>query len=167
MHRNRVVNGLALFAALHATFSDVHPFCDQVVQHTQDAIDKGQPGWTGRRACARHVATYTAGQLAAAAVVTRTLGYRVPLRGLLAGAAVNAVTHYIIDRREPLKRFLRAVGKGPYLDHCTVQRREGVVDQAGPGTALLECDQAMHRVVGVLASLVTTWLTVRGSRAVV
>lgn len=49
---DRVVKALALFAAVQATFSDVHPFCDQFVQNSQDAVNKGKPGWIGRKACA-------------------------------------------------------------------------------------------------------------------
>jgi hypothetical protein len=109
------------------------------------------------------VATYSAGQVLAAVVVTRTLGVRVSWPALLAGTAINAVTHYVIDRREPLKKFLRSswVGKASYLDHATVQRRAGVVDEGGPGTALMECDQAAHQLISVAASLTTTWLAMR------
>ncbi|MEC3974588.1 hypothetical protein [Amycolatopsis sp. H20-H5] len=162
-NHGRTVRGLALFAALQATFADVHPVCDQWVQSSADAIGKGQPGRDGAKHCARHVATYTAGQVGAAVMVTRVLGYRMPLRALAAGAAINAVTHYVIDRREPLKSAARTFGKGGYLDHATVQRREGVVDESGPGTALMELDQAAHRLVGVFASLTTAWLAVRAS----
>lgn len=162
----QTVKALALFAAVQATFSDVHPFCDQIVQNPRDAIDKGKPGWIGRKACARHCLTYSVGQLAAALGVTRALGYRASWSGLLAGTALNAVTHYVIDRREPLKKFLRSelVGKEGYLAHATVQRREGVVDEGGPGTALMECDQAAHRLISVFASVTTTWLALRGGR---
>ncbi|MQY27231.1 hypothetical protein NRB56_28140 [Nocardia sp. RB56] len=161
-----MAKALAVFAVLQATFSDVHPFCDQIVQNSRDAADKGKPGWTGRRACARHVTTYSVGQLVASVGVTRALGLRLPWSGLLAGTAVNAATHFVIDRREPLRKFLRSrwIGKGGYLDHATVQRRPGVVGAAGPGTALMECDQAAHRVISVFASVVTTWLAVRGAQ---
>jgi hypothetical protein len=57
-----------------------------------------------------------------------------------------------------------AIGKAGYLDRATVQRREGVVDEGGPGTALMECDQAAHRLISVFASLTTTWLALRGCR---
>jgi hypothetical protein len=159
------VKALALFAAVQATFSDVHPYCDQILQNSTDARDKGKPGHAGRKACARHVATYSAGQFVAAVGVTRALGCRASWSALLAGTALNAATHYVIDRREPLKRFLRSrwIGKAGYLDHATVQRREGVVDEGGPGTALMECDQAAHRLISVFASLTTTWLVLRGS----
>jgi len=159
VNRARSVRTLALFGALQAVFSDVHPYCDQIVQSSEDA-KKGLPGREGAKRCARHVATYTAGQTVASVAVTAALGYRLPLRALAAGTAVNAVTHYVIDRREPFKRFLRSrlVGKGGYLAHATVQRREGVVDEGGPGTALMEMDQAAHRLIGVAASLLTTYL---------
>jgi hypothetical protein len=157
----RNLRALALFAALHATFADIHPACDQIIQSSADAIGKGGPGWTGRRHCARHVTTYTAGQTVAAVAVTRALGYRMPVRALAAGMAVNAVTHYAIDRRGPFIRFMRRVGRGGYLDHATVQRREGVVDTAGPGTALMELDQAAHRLIGVAASLLTAVMAIR------
>ncbi|MFE3785182.1 hypothetical protein ACFXPA_44195 [Amycolatopsis sp. NPDC059090] len=163
--REGTVRGLALFAALQATFADIHPVCDQWLQSSADAVGKGQPGIEGARHCARHVAGYSAGQLAAAVAVTRVLGHRVPLAALLAGTAVNAVTHYVIDRREPLKKAAQALGKGGYLEHATVQRRPGAVDEAGPGTALMELDQAAHRAIGVLASLTTTWLALRSRRA--
>ncbi|GAB3380791.1 hypothetical protein [Amycolatopsis echigonensis] len=168
--RERTVRGLALFAALQATFADVHPVCDQWLQTSADAVGKGQPGREGARHCARHVASYSAGQLASAVAVTRVLGCRVPLAALLAGTAVNAVTHYVIDRREPLKTAARALGKSGYLEHATIQRRETpagepVVDESGPGTALMELDQAAHRAIGVLASLTTTWLAMRSRRA--
>ncbi|WP_275293209.1 hypothetical protein [Amycolatopsis sp. La24] len=162
--RDRTLRGLALFAVLQATFADVHPVCDQWLQSSADAVGKGQPGREGARHCARHVASYSAGQVAAAVAVTRVLGFRVPLGALLAGTAVNAVTHYVIDRREPLKKAARAAGLGGYLDHATVQRRPGVVDESGPGTALMELDQAAHRAIGVLASLTTTWLALRSCR---
>lgn len=155
---------VALFAALQATFSDIHPACDQILQAGADAVGKGEPGWAGAGHCARHVATYTGGQALAAEVVTRALGYRLPTGAFLAGAALTAVTHYAIDRRVGFIRLMRRAGKGGYLDHATAQRREGVVDHAGPGTALMELDQAAHRLIGVAASLLTTWLAVRSEQ---
>ncbi|RSN32222.1 hypothetical protein DL990_20095 [Amycolatopsis sp. WAC 01416] len=159
--RASTVRGLALFGALQATFADIHPLCDQWLQSSADALGKGEPGREGARHCARHVASYTAGQVGAAAAVTRVLGFRTPLRAVLAGAVINGVTHYVIDRREPLRKLARLAGKQGYVERATVQRREGVVDGCGPGTALMELDQAAHRAIGVVASLVTTWIALR------
>lgn len=168
---NRALRALALYAALETTFADIHPFCDQIVQNSEDAVNKGKPGPLGRAACARHVATYSLVQYVTALGVTSALGYRVPTSALLAGTALNGLTHYVIDRREPLKRFLRTrlIGKSGYLAHATVVRREDksgklVIDEGGPGTALMELDQATHRAIGVGAALLTAWLAVRTQR---
>ncbi|WP_051877148.1 hypothetical protein [Streptomyces natalensis] len=89
--------------------------------------------------------TYTVGQMAATVVVTRTLGYRLPVKALLVGAAINATTHALIDRRKPLLWLAKRLGKGGYVDHCTVTRvaEDGTVytEQSGPGTAVFELDR--------------------------
>ncbi|MFE9099806.1 hypothetical protein [Actinomadura geliboluensis] len=157
------IRGLALYSALLTTFAEAHPFCDHVLQDNEAAQNKTGPGARGRLACAHHVATYTAGQTAAAAAVTLALGYRLPVRAWAAGTALNAVTHYAIDRRTHFMRALRSgwVLKGEYLNHATAQRRPGTVDTTGPGTALYEMDQAAHRLVGVAAAAITTCLALR------
>lgn len=171
---DRAVKALALFSAVQSVWSDIHPYCDQVLQRGDDAINKGRPGWAGRKACARHVASYSAAQFAAAYAVTRVLGSRPSVTALLAGTAVNGVTHYVIDRRTPLKAFLhskfgratRLVGPGKqgYIERATVQRGNGVVDEAGPGTALTELDQAVHRAIAVAASVTTALIATRSIR---
>ncbi|GAA3163680.1 hypothetical protein [Streptomyces ramulosus] len=195
----RAVEGLALVAALTAVFDSVHPAGDQFAQNSHDASTKGMHGPQlvyrndgspveddpqrtgeegrtctasayGRRSAARHVASYTAVQLASTIAVTRTLGYRVPAKALLTGAAINAITHGIIDRRDPLIWLAKKAGKDGYIQHATVVRKVGgedtepVQDVSGPGTALMELDQAAHRAIGVAAALVTTWITLRTSR---
>jgi hypothetical protein len=189
---SRSASRLALLGTLVAVFGELHPCFDQWGQRSEDAALKGlhgelkvwrdgtpvgeetddrtgQPACTasqaGRRAAARHVASYTAGQLAGTIVVTRALGYRVPLRALLAGAAVNGVTHFIIDRREPLLWLADRTGKRGYIDHCHAVRMSAdgtpAAEMSGPGTALMELDQALHRAIGVGAALVTAWLATR------
>ncbi|MGA5424424.1 hypothetical protein [Streptomyces lavendulocolor] len=109
-------------------------------------------------------------QLASTLAVTRTLGYRVPASALLTGAAINAITHGILDRREPLLWLAEKAGKSGYIKHATVVRKAGgesteypkaVQDVSDPGTALMELDQAAHRAIGVAAVLVTAWITLR------
>ncbi|HWU08451.1 MAG TPA: hypothetical protein VN520_19075 [Streptomyces sp.] len=197
--RFRAIEGLALVATLTSVFGEIHPLCDQFVQNSHDASTKGMHGshlvyksdgstveadpWRhgkegrtctasayGRRSVSRHVASYSAVQLASTLAVTRTLGYRVPAAALLTGAAINAITHGIIDRRDPLLWLAEKTGKGGYIQHATVVRKAGgegteypkaVQDVSGPGTALMELDQAAHRAIGVAAALVTTWITLR------
>jgi hypothetical protein len=183
---------LALMGCLTAVFGELHPYFDQWAQRSEDAALKGlhgdhrvyadgtpageetggrsgRPACTasqaGRRAAARHVASYTAGQLAGTMVVTRVLGYRVPPRALLAGTVINAVTHAVIDRRDPLLRLASRLGLAGYVEHCAAVRMapDGTltVEASGPGTALTELDQALHRGIGVAAALLTTWLATR------
>lgn len=194
--RLRAIEGLALVAALISVFGEIHPLCDQFVQSSHDAMTKGMHGshlvyradgspvtedpWRhgkdgrtctassyGRKSVSRHVASYSAVQLASTLAVTRTLGYRVPAAALLTGAAINAITHGIIDRRDPLLWLAEKAGKTGYIKHATVVRKAGtehpepIQDVSGPGTALMELDQAAHRAIGVAAALVTTWITLR------
>ncbi|MGW6877130.1 hypothetical protein ACWGHA_32895 [Streptomyces xanthophaeus] len=197
--RLRTIEGLALVATLTAVFDGVHGLGDHWVQNSHDASTKGMRGshlvykndgspvvedpWRygpdgrtctasayGRRSVSRHVASYSAVQLASTLAVTRTLGYRIPTAALLTGAAINAITHAILDRRDPLLWLAEKTGKTGYIKHASVVRKAGgegteypkaVQDSSGPGTALMELDEAAHRAIGVAAALVTTWITLR------
>ncbi|GHE31337.1 hypothetical protein GCM10017673_37580 [Streptosporangium violaceochromogenes] len=194
--RRHPLHGTALFGALSGAFMLAHRLADQWVQDSGDAVNKdahgahlvyadgvevgaepdGQDrtGWPtmtatqlGRRCAARHVATYTAVQTAAAAAVTGLLGRRLPARALLAAAAINSATHYVIDRRAPLLKLAELLGKTGYIDHCQAVRRlpDGAltVEQSGPGTAVMELDQALHELCGGVAALVATVLAVRAA----
>ena len=179
---------LALFATLLATFGELHPLCDHWVQTSKTASrkrmygedlvyadgspadpDSPHPTMTesqlGRRAVACHVASYTAVQLAATIAVTRAFGYRVKPVALLAGTVINAGTHAAIDRGAFLLWLADKTGQTGYIEHCKAARVDdkGQVtsEVTGPGSAWMELDAALHRSVGVLAAVVTTWLTTR------
>ncbi|MGA4980025.1 hypothetical protein [Streptomyces cinereoruber] len=129
----------------------------------------GEPTTTasarGRRAVALHVATYTAIQTGAAVALTRSFGYRVPASALLAGAAVNGFTHAAIDRGALFLWLADKAKKRGYVEHCQAVRldEDGGAHKEinGPGTAWIELDAALHRVIGVGAAAVTTWLATR------
>lgn len=187
----RTVERLALFGTLLAAFGEVHPFCDQWVQGSTTARCKrlygahrvytdgtpvadspARPGALtmaasvrGRLAVASHVASYTAVQTGVAVGVTRAFGYRVPPGAMVAGIAVNAATHAVLDRGAALLWIADRTRKRGYIDHCTAARvaDDGTVtaEVNGPGTAWLELDAALHRVIGVGAAALTTWLTTR------
>ncbi len=189
LRHTRRVERLALLGSLLALFGELHPLYDQWGQASRDAQCKGMHGdhlvhddgtpadgtrprsqlvtasQLGRRSAARHAATYTAGQLVAAAAVTRACGYRVPAGPLLVGGAITAVTHAVIDRRRLLLRCASKFGKGTYVENFGAVRMEenGTlrVDLSGPGTALFELDQAAHRAFGVIAAVAVTCLAVR------
>ncbi len=106
------------FAAVFAALFVAHQVADHWVQTQHQADHKGRPGWPGRIACAGHVITYTAtafGFLAALALAT---GIDLRPGPVAAGLTVSAVTHYIADRRTPLRRMANAIGKNAgWLDH--------------------------------------------------
>ncbi|WP_371621593.1 hypothetical protein OG245_00790 [Streptomyces sp. NBC_01116] len=121
MPHRHTIERLALFVTFLATFGELHPDCDHWAQASKTAARKRlygedlvhtdgtpatpnstRPAMTtstlGRRAVARHVASYTATQLGATIAITRALGYRVTPAALLAGSAINAGTPAAIDR---------------------------------------------------------------------
>jgi hypothetical protein len=88
-----------------------HTVADHGIQTTHQALTKRAPGWVGRRACAAHVATYTA--TTAAAVVAAWWAFALPITpaGFALGQLVSALTHYLADRRTPLARIATRTGK--------------------------------------------------------
>ena len=123
-----------LFIALYAG----HAVGDHWVQTSHQAGVKGEIGWRGRRACAAHVATYTATQvffLAAAGIV---LHLHVSSSQFWAGLAVSAVTHYFADRRAPLRRLARLLGSEQFYDLGRNPQRPCL------GTGAYALDQSWH-----------------------
>ncbi|MGW5930589.1 hypothetical protein ACWF2L_30825 [Streptomyces anulatus] len=179
---------LALFGTLLATFGELHPACDHWAQGSKTASRKRKYGTAlvhadgtpatpnstrptmttstlGRRAVACHVASYTAVQLAATIGITRAFGYRITPAALLAGAAINAGTHAAIDRGALLLWLAKRTKKTGYIEHCQAVRMDdkGTLTREvnGPGSAWMELDAALHRVIGIGAAAITTWLTTR------
>jgi hypothetical protein len=104
----------AVFAALYAA----HQVADHWVQTQHQATCKGAPGWPGRLACAAHVATYTATAVAALLTLALFLGLCLNPWTAAAGLAVSALSHYVADRRTPLRRMADRLGKdAAWLDH--------------------------------------------------
>ncbi len=116
---------------------------EPVVETDEDgAVIARHGSAAGRRACAHHVATYTATQ--AAAVLAANKALRLGLRpGRIALAlGVSAATHYVADRRRPLRRLADVTGKGKFY-RMSVPGMSGAV----------ELDQMWHRVWEALAAV--------------
>jgi hypothetical protein len=123
-----------VYAALHAG----HTVADYWGQTDFQAQVKGKPGADGQLACATHVAVLTATQAALIGVACAATGERLSARRVMLGLAVNAASHYAIDRRDH--------GVMPVL--CRWLRRYGKEDFAAAGTGLATgaalLDQAWH-----------------------
>lgn len=152
---------VATFAAVGLTLYAAHHVGDYWVQRDEDARYKGDPGWVGRVHCLVHVITYVMTQTFFLIILVAGTGVRISSLGLLAGLAVSGVTHYIADRREPLKRLARLIpGKAKFLelgvpapdeiyaiDPVGMSRRK--VDNPQLATGLWALDQAWHIFWGV------------------
>ncbi|MEU8210002.1 helix-turn-helix transcriptional regulator [Micromonospora sp. NPDC049044] len=103
----------ATFAAVFVALYVAHQVADHWVQTQHQADCKGQPGWPGRIACAAHVVTYTLTALLALVFVIAGTGLRLDAWGVAIGLMISAVSHYIADRRTPLRRLADALGKNP------------------------------------------------------
>jgi hypothetical protein len=89
----------ALLAASGFALYVGHHVGDYWVQTDHQALHKGDAGWFGRWACAKHVVTYTLTQALCLAAMFTAIGWpSLPMVAL--ALAVSAATHYAADRRE-------------------------------------------------------------------
>lgn len=89
----------ARFAAAYAALTASHEVGDHWTQRDKEAVAKGDPGPRGARACATHVASYTATQAVTLLAADRLLGLGLTWRRTTAALAVSALTHYVADRQ--------------------------------------------------------------------
>jgi hypothetical protein len=134
----RMAGVAGVFTALFAA----HEVADHWVQTDDQACRKGAPGWPGRRSCAAHVATYTLTGGVALAGLAAVTGWRPRPRSLAVGLAVSAVTHYVADRRTPLRRLAEATGSRKFWQLGAP--RPGRDDNPSLGTGAYALDQSWH-----------------------
>jgi hypothetical protein len=77
-------------------------------QATKKEHDAGQ--------CLLHVLTYCLTQMLFLWVLTLVTGWQPSMWGVGGALAVTAVTHYVADRREPLRRLATLLGKGGFVE---------------------------------------------------
>lgn len=156
------MNAPLTFAAVFGALYAAHQVGDHWISTDHGALHKGMRRsealavglhpHTGPRACAAHVATYTAtGALFLVALVWRTgLDLSVP-RALLA-LTVSAITHYWADRRYTLKWLCDRVGKANL--YRLGQPRPGHDDNPTTGTGAYALDQSFHIFWLFIAALI-------------
>lgn len=76
---------------------------------------------------------------------------------------VTAQTLFLTSEYPNLPPLAARAGKTGYIQHATAVRKPGdtAAELSGPGTALMELDEAAHRAIGVAAAAVTTWYAAR------
>ncbi|MFD9692532.1 hypothetical protein ACFWXO_43005 [Kitasatospora sp. NPDC059088] len=133
------------FAVAYPLLRAAADIADHWVQSDHQAATKGQSGAAGRRACAAHVASYTAVQAVVLLGGARLLGVRLRPGPVAAALALSAATHYVADRREPLRRLADATGK---------ERFVRLADHGLNGGYLL--DQAWHHAFETCAAIIAS-----------
>lgn len=142
----------ATFAAVFVALYAAHQVADHWVQTEHQACTKGHAGWPGRVACAAHVASYTVTGLIAVLAATAVLDLDLAAGKLTAGLAISAATHYIADRRAPLRRLAELAGHGGFFQLGAT--RAGRDDNVCLGTGAYAMDQSWHVAWLFVAALV-------------
>ncbi|GGK32478.1 hypothetical protein GCM10010124_26580 [Pilimelia terevasa] len=128
----------AVFAALYAA----HHVGDYWVQTDHQACTKAAPGWSGRWACAKHVATYTLTGCLALLFLAAATGWRPDPDMAGTGLAVSAVTHYLADRRQILAWLAQQSGAVRF--YLLGAPRPDRDDKPCLGTGAHALDQSWH-----------------------
>ncbi|MFG2892112.1 transcriptional regulator [Streptomyces sp. NPDC048248] len=147
------------FAVVFVALYVAHSVGDHWVQTSCQSADKGRPGWVGRLAGARHVATLTATKLALLLPVAALLGLNLSAVGLVAGIGVDAVTHWWADRRSTLAWLAKVTGKAEFYSLGTATHpAHPVTAKGGPaahlGTGAYALDQSFHHLWLLVAALI-------------
>lgn len=148
----------ATFAAVFVALYVGHSVGDHWVQTSHQSVAKGKPGWTGRLADARHVASLTATKVALLLPVAAVLGLHLSVPGLLAGLGVDAVTHWWADRRSTLAWLAKvtrqsefySLGTGAHPAHPVTAENKPA---AHLGTGAYALDQSFHHLWLLVAAL--------------
>ncbi|MFJ5922296.1 hypothetical protein ACIQF6_06735 [Kitasatospora sp. NPDC092948] len=142
----------ARFAAAYALLRSAADVADHWVQTHNQALTKGQhdhregeSSAAGRAACAAHVATYVGTQGLALLIGSRVLGMRLRPVPVVAALAVSAATHYVADRRDPLRHIAESIGKAEYY---------ALADHGMNGAYAL--DQAFHHAFETAAAIIAS-----------
>ncbi|MFI7447902.1 DUF3307 domain-containing protein [Nonomuraea sp. NPDC049714] len=142
------------FAAVFVTLYVAHSVGDHWVQTHHQACAKGAPTIAGRLACLRHVATLTITKGIAFVALALTTDLTTEPLSLLAGFAVDALSHYWADRRTTLARLAEVIGKYDFFRMGLP--RPGTDDAAHLGTGAYALDQSWHVGWLFIAALIIT-----------
>jgi len=130
------------FAGVYATLHAAHQLGDHIVQTENQAARKMQPdGWG---ALAGHIGSYHATAAVMLLAANRLLGLRLSPRRVVAGLAVSAATHALLDRRWPVRWINQHTGS------------PGFGDMQAPLNGPYLTDQALHTGCLWLTALIMT-----------
>jgi hypothetical protein len=132
----------AVFLVTFTALYTAHMVGDHWVQTHTQALTKALPGWPGRLACARQVATLTATKAVALLAAATVTGTPVSPARAAAALAFDAASHYLADRRTPLATLAALIGKTGFYQLGAP--RTGHDDAPHLGTGAYALDQSWH-----------------------
>lgn len=124
-----------------------HGVGDHWLQRTNEALGKSEATWGGRLLCAKHVMTLVVAKILTLTALFLIVDVHVYTPAVAAGLAVDAVSHYVADRRTPLKKLAGWSGKGEFWE-----LGDGKAAPAGTGAYAL--DQSWHLGWLLVAALI-------------
>lgn len=137
--KNTAGNAAAVYAAMR-TAAHV---ADHWAQTGHQAMHKADPGLAGHRAMAGHIASYAGSQAVALVAANALLGMKLKPSRMAAAVVVSAATHWLIDRRWPVRKLAEALGKTGCKRNNTCADPEHAPDGS-------ECDGGFHGLGGPL-----------------
>ncbi|AEW95899.1 MULTISPECIES: DUF3307 domain-containing protein [Streptomycetaceae] len=151
------------FAAVFIALYVAHSVGDHWVQTSAQSAAKCRPGWAGRLADARHVATLTLTKVVLLLPVAAALGLRLSAFGLVAGLGVDAVTHWWADRRTTLAWLAKVTGQSEFYRLGTPAHPAHPTTADGKpaahlGTGAYALDQSFHHLWLLVAAVLITTL---------
>jgi hypothetical protein len=123
-----------------------HQVGDHVVQTDSQAAGKAGTGAAATRAMAGHLLGYHAIAAVLLVATFALLGLPLTLVGTLAALGFSALTHAVLDRRNPVRVLLRALGSPRFAETTT------------PVCGLYAADQALHHLALLVSALLIALL---------
>jgi hypothetical protein len=142
----------ATFAAIYVTLYTAHQVGDHWAQTCHQAATKANPGWAGRNACAKHVASLLITKLVALLALVAVVDLPLSIPVLLLGLAVDAASHYWADRRSTLAALADRLALGGF--YRLGAPRPGHDDNPSLGTGAYALDQSWHVAWLAVAALI-------------
>lgn len=134
---------LAAFAGVWAVRWAAHDIGDLWAQTHHQALTKGAAGRAGAWSCLKHVLTYEATAAVFFAFAAVFVDFGIDPIAFAAGVVVSGVSHFVADRRSPLRRIAQACNSGDLY-----QLEQGV-------HGAFQLDRSWHKAWIFAAALVT------------
>jgi hypothetical protein len=144
----------SVFAVVFVALFVGHQVGDHWVQTSHQSRTKAHPGWTGRLADARHVASLTATKALLLAVTAAVLDLPLTWPALVLGFTVDAASHWWADRRTTLAHLANSLGLSRF--YTLGAPRTGHDDNPILGTGAYALNQSFHHLWLLVTALLIT-----------